>query len=309
MALRSFSFEITPKLETFLVLVATSMLQGRRGRGAFKEYFKQLRTLERRIASEAEQLVTELEILQEASCATVGAVLDGFVRLADGRGEAECMPLGHVTVGRFDLFVDEDHHRAVRALWRLATTLNDAAFFECERLKIGRSRSDLDTLIEELETFADRHEIALDEDDDEDEEEDDDEDEDDDDEDDDEEDEDDDEEDEEEDDAAPRRRARQAPRGARTRANFDPRSGGFGGLDDEDIDAVRGRPAGSLSDEENFFLQRADLRWPTEIATLERAWRTILLRDHPDRAPGDPHAHHRFLLVREGYERLRRRLQ
>lgn len=88
--------------------------------------------------------------------------------------------------------------------------------------------------------------------------------------------------------------------------------GFFGGLNDDEQGPPQTnappRPEGRLTEHEEFFLMRASLTWPADQLRLEAAWRSVVLREHPDKNPGDHGAHHRFVLLKNGFEALRKRI-
>lgn len=59
-----------------------------------------------------------------------------------------------------------------------------------------------------------------------------------------------------------------------------------------------------LSEPERFFLVRAALGWPIDRAALAAAWRALVLLEHPDRNTDAEAAHHRFVLLKRGYDAL-----
>ncbi len=215
------------------------------------------------------------------------------------------------------LVADEDDDAAC-ALWELTTLLQHSQLLTARGIRLGGANGSLDELLDVLEAYADESGVVLDrsrrvdvdfgadeEDDDggasgedvggdEDEEDD-------------------------EDDGGNgydrQRAAAQEPRhtrrGSRTERRRNTRQGGsFGGLHgDVGWDHGDAPVQSNLTQNERFFLTRAELSWPFDANTLKEAWRRLVRHEHPDRHQGDPDATARFSRLNDGYESLRRRLE
>ncbi len=88
-------------------------------------------------------------------------------------------------------------------------------------------------------------------------------------------------------------------------------TGSFGGLPDDALPGVGGGPkvGAVLGDEEQFFLSYTRLDWPCGVVEIRAAYRQVIKTAHPDKHPNDQGAHHRFILLKRGYEVLLGRLE
>jgi hypothetical protein len=74
------------------------------------------------------------------------------------------------------------------------------------------------------------------------------------------------------------------------------------------VEPVEKKTKERFSKAERFFLLEAKLGWPCGALQLKRQWKILAARFHPDRNPSDREAGTKFRLIKEGYDKLARKL-